>query len=242
MANYITSGSLTNYVNTSTNQSISGKKSFTGGINTKSQIVAGATVLGNDILGGVVRVSGSGNINLPSPVDNAGGRISFYFESDCTLQTPSGVFTGTIATGGATLPITIASFGRHLECYSDGTNWIIMRSSGDVSSITATTLGLGNVANTRPSDLPISNAVSSAMTLKANLSGANFTGNITGITIHATTSLLVGGTNLSDIYLRTSNFNGSINNYLLTNNFTGSINNYLRTDNFTGSINNYLMN
>jgi hypothetical protein len=54
-----------------------------------------------------------------------------------------------------------------------------MRSSGDVSSITPTTLGLGNVANTRPSDLPISNAVSSAMTLKANLSGANFTGNIT---------------------------------------------------------------
>ena len=41
-----------------------------------------------------------------------------------------------------------------------------MRSSGDVSSITPTTLGLSNVANTRPSDLPISNAVSSAMTLK----------------------------------------------------------------------------
>jgi hypothetical protein len=136
--------------------------------------------------------------------------------------------------------ITVSSFGRHLECYSDGTNWIIMRSSGDVSSITATTLGLGNVANTRPSDLPISNAVSSAMTLKANLSGANFTGSITAPTIHATTSLLVGGTNLNDIYLRTSNFNGSINNYLLTNNFTGSINNYLRTDNFIGSINNYL--
>ena len=128
MATYITSGSLTNYVNTSTNQNVAGKKSFTGGINTKSQTVAGATVLGNDILGGVVRVSGSGNINLPTPVDNAGGRISFYFEADCTLQTPSGVFTGTIATGGATLPITIASFGRHLECYSDGTNWIIMRS------------------------------------------------------------------------------------------------------------------
>jgi hypothetical protein len=89
MANYITSGSLTNYVNTSTNQSISGKKSFTGGINTKSQTVAGATVLGNDILGGVVRVSGSGNINLPTPVDNAGGRISFYFEADCALNTPS---------------------------------------------------------------------------------------------------------------------------------------------------------
>ena len=70
-----------------------------------------------------------------------------------------------------------------------------MRSSGDVSSITPTTLGLGNVANTRPSDLPVSNAVQTALNLKANLIGANFTGNITGITIHATTSLLVGGTN-----------------------------------------------
>jgi hypothetical protein len=26
-----------------------------------------------------------GNINLPSPVDNAGGRISFYFEADCAV-------------------------------------------------------------------------------------------------------------------------------------------------------------
>ena len=41
-----------------------------------------------------------------------------------------------------------------------------MRSSGDAASITATSLGLGNVANTSPCGLPISNAVSSAMTLK----------------------------------------------------------------------------
>ena len=80
----------------------------------KSQTVAGATVLGNDILGGVVRVSGSGNINLPSPVDNAGGRISFYFESDCALNTPSGNFIGTIGTGGSRQDITVSSFGRHL--------------------------------------------------------------------------------------------------------------------------------
>ena len=87
-----------------------------------------------------------------------------------------------------------------------------MRSSGDVSSITATTLGLGNVANTNPSGLPISNAVPSAMSFEANLTGANFfNGNITAPTIHATTSMLVGGTNLSDVDLRTSNFTGSIN-------------------------------
>ena len=72
---------------------------------------------------------------MPTPVDNAGGRIPFYFEADCSLNTPSGNFIGTIGTGGQRQDITVASFGRHLECYSDGTNWIIMRSSGDVSSI-----------------------------------------------------------------------------------------------------------
>ena len=35
MANYITSGTLTNYVNTTGNQTISGKKTFSGGVNTK---------------------------------------------------------------------------------------------------------------------------------------------------------------------------------------------------------------
>ena len=117
--------------------------------------------MNDDILFGVVKVAGSGNIRLPSPVGNAGGRISFYFESDCQLSTPSGVFSGTIGSGGSALPITVASFGRHLEAYSDGTNWIIMRSSSDTASITAPSLGLGNVANTAPRGLPISNAVSS---------------------------------------------------------------------------------
>ena len=140
---------------------------------------------------------------MPTPVGNAGGRISFYFEADCSLNTPSGNFIGTIGTGGSRQDIVVATFGRHLECYSDGVNWIIMRSSGDVSSITATTLGLGNVDNTRASDLPISNAVSSVMNFKANLTEANFfSGNITAFTINATASILVGGTNLSDIDLR----------------------------------------
>ena len=43
MANYITSGTLTNYVNITSNQTITGKKTLTGGINTKSQTVSGTT-------------------------------------------------------------------------------------------------------------------------------------------------------------------------------------------------------
>ena len=97
--------------------------------------------MNDDILFGVVKVVGSGNIRLPSPDSSSGGRISFYFEIDCTLLTPSGVVSGTICTGGSSLDITVASFGRHLEAYSGGTNFVIMRSSGDTASITATSLG-----------------------------------------------------------------------------------------------------
>ena len=55
MTKYITSGTLTTYFNISTSQTLSGKWTCIGGINTKSQAVAGATVLGNNILYGVVR-------------------------------------------------------------------------------------------------------------------------------------------------------------------------------------------
>ena len=84
LSNYITSGTLTNYVNRTSNQTLTGKMTFTGGINTKSQIVSGTTDLNDDILFGVVKGVGSGNIRLPSlvgnpPVNHAGGRISFYF-------------------------------------------------------------------------------------------------------------------------------------------------------------------
>ena len=56
MANYITSGTLANYVNITGNQTLTGKKTFTGGINTKSQTVAGATVLRNDILLSLIHI------------------------------------------------------------------------------------------------------------------------------------------------------------------------------------------
>ena len=57
-----------------------------------------------------------------------------------------------------------------LKAHLSGANF-----SGTITgtSMHATTLGLGHVANTRPSDLPISTAVSSAMTLKVSLTGAN---------------------------------------------------------------------
>ena len=50
MINYITSGTLTNYANVTGNQTLTGKKTFTGGINTKSLTVSGTTDLNDDIL------------------------------------------------------------------------------------------------------------------------------------------------------------------------------------------------
>ena len=50
MTNYITSGSLTNYVNITSNQSITGKKTCAGGLNIKSQTVSVTTDLNDDIL------------------------------------------------------------------------------------------------------------------------------------------------------------------------------------------------
>ena len=99
---------MTNSVNTSSPQTLTGKKTFTSGVNTKSQTVSGATDLNDYILVSVVKVIGSGNIRLASPVDNAGGRIPFYFETDCALITPSGLLSGTLAKSGSSLPITVA--------------------------------------------------------------------------------------------------------------------------------------
>ena len=75
MANYITSGTLTNYVSITSTQTIAGQKTLTSGINTKSLTVSSATNLNDDILFCVVKGVGNGNIRLPSPVGNAGGRI-----------------------------------------------------------------------------------------------------------------------------------------------------------------------
>lgn len=51
--------------------------------------------------------------------------------------------------------------------------------TGTVSGITKTMVGLGNVDNTADADKPISDATQTALNLKANLSGATFSGNVT---------------------------------------------------------------
>jgi hypothetical protein len=66
---------------------LTGKKTLTGGINTKSQTVSGTTDLNDDILFGVVEVCRSVVIFAYLRLSViAGGRISFYFETDCTVN------------------------------------------------------------------------------------------------------------------------------------------------------------
>ena len=54
--------------------------------------------------------------------------------------------------------------------------------SGNVTGITASMVGLGNVSNTSDANKPVSTAQQTALDLKANLASPNFTGNVTGIT------------------------------------------------------------
>ena len=50
--------------------------------------------------------------------------------------------------------------------------------NSDVIGITSSMVGLGNVPNTAPSGLPVSNAATTALALKANLASPSFSGNI----------------------------------------------------------------
>ena len=54
--------------------------------------------------------------------------------------------------------------------------------TGNVTGITATMVGLGNVDNTSDANKPVSAAQQTALNLKANLASPSFSGNVTGIT------------------------------------------------------------
>ena len=54
-------------------------------------------------------------------------------------------------------------------CFGD------MTFSGNVYGLTSTMLGIGNVANTAPSDYPVSTLQQTALNLKANLASPTFT-------------------------------------------------------------------
>jgi hypothetical protein len=54
--------------------------------------------------------------------------------------------------------------------------------SAGVNGLISSMVGLGNVANTAPSDLPVSTAQLTALNLKANLASPTFTGTVAGIT------------------------------------------------------------
>ncbi len=65
--------------------------------------------------------------------------------------------------------------------------------TGNVSGITATMVGLGNVSNTSDASKPVSEAQQTALDLKANLASPTFTGNVSGIT-----ATMVGLENVSN--------------------------------------------
>ena len=65
---------------------------------------------------------------------------------------------------------------QNTYCFGD------MTFSGLVNGLTSSMVGLGNVANTAPSDYPVSTLQLTALNLKANLANPTFSGTVAGIT------------------------------------------------------------
>ena len=57
-----------------------------------------------------------------------------------------------------------------------------MTFSGAVNGLTSSMVGCNNVANTAPSDYPVSTATQTALNLTAHLASPTFTGTVAGIT------------------------------------------------------------
>lgn len=144
----------------------------------------------------------SGNVSLPltttigtvssdelSRLSGVSANIQTQLNLKATLADPT--FTGTV-----TLPSTtsIGNVSSTEISYLDGATSSIQTQlnskaplesptfTGTVSGITKTMVGLANVDNTSDANKPVSTAQQSALDLKANLSGATFTG---FITLHA---------------------------------------------------------
>jgi len=90
--------------------------------------------------------------------------------------------------------------------------------TGNVSGITATMVGLGNVSNTSDASKPVSDAQQTALNLKANLASPTFTGTVQlpAGSSSAAPLRLATGTNLTTAVLGSVEFDG-INLYLTTN-------------------------
>lgn len=157
---------------------------------------------------------------LPSASGNTG---NFYIASNATVQ--NGYSYGDWAV-------------------SNGTTWDRLAYANSVSSVnskngnvvlTKSDIGLGNVDNTSDTNKPLSSAATAALLLKANVSGASFTGPIT------TTSTICGVNSLELSYLSgvTSSIQGQLNSKLSNNNpsISGNVvvNGTVTSNNYTDS-------
>ena len=93
--------------------------------------------------------------------------------------------------------------------------------TGTVNGITATMVGLGNVSNTSDANKPISTATLSALNLLSPIASPTFTGTVKAPSINATTSLQVGGADISTIYQTIANMSAypttvALSNWLTT--------------------------
>jgi len=125
---------LADYVKRTGDQSAAGNKTLTGmtrlegGVYTRRHIVSNTTVVGNFVVGSLLRfISGPPNhtVTLPSPSVHPGGRIAVHLQfSPVNIATPDGVVAG-MGGGTSTQTLTIATNGAYPELISDGDNWLL---------------------------------------------------------------------------------------------------------------------
>jgi len=112
----------------------------------------------------------------------------------------TGVLTAPTAAAG-TNTIQVATTAFVTSAISSKANLASPAFTGNVTGITATMVGLGNVNDTTDANKPVSTATRAALDLKANLSGAAFTGAITcSSTITATGQITAASFNATSDY------------------------------------------
>jgi alpha-tubulin suppressor-like RCC1 family protein len=171
---------------------------------------ANGTITATDtILSAINKLNGNSelkaNLNDPEFTGNATGSFVGSLQGNATG------FTGSLAgdvtgTQGATSIAATTVTGKALTGYSSANGTITATDTiltainklngndglkanlaspnftGNVTGITASMVGLGNVDNTSDANKLVSAAQQTALNLKANLASPNFTGNVTGIT------------------------------------------------------------
>ena len=158
-------------------------------INTTSSVSGGSTI-STPASGLLTTLTGSGTINIPSPVLYTGSIQTYYNStaSAITITTPSGVINGP-GLGGGSGSLSLPA-GSIITLVSDGANYLTQDWIG--GNVSATTLSASAGVNLSPATGTITINPTTAGTI-ANMAISGSTGSFSTLTASAVTTI-TGGT------------------------------------------------